>query len=181
MFSAIGSFVSILKSCWINIWAVLWYLTSYLIAQWRFIPSIVQNIRILTPPLCSSYENTSQIFCSIRLFFVGILTSFEGHFGLFYDTWRHIWRQNVILPLQKVKISKFWHHNQLSIQKNSPIRILRPKQSFNWDIWRFRWFWNVLGRFGSPWRHKRDQDFIILNFWLHHWFSYPKILNLAHI
>ena len=44
-----------------------------------------------------------QVFSSIRSF-VGILT-FEWRFWLFHDIWRHIWRHNVVLPLQKAKMS----------------------------------------------------------------------------
>ena len=58
------------------------------------------------------------------------------------------------LTLQNVKMSNFWHHNRFCIQKNSPIRILRPTQLFNWDIWGFRWF---LDRFGSFWGSMTSQ------------------------
>ena len=88
-----------------------------------------------------------QIFSSIRSF-VGILTLFERHFGLFYDPGCHIWRQNVILPLQKVKMSKFWHHNRFSIQKNSPTRILRQQShliEISGVLVIFGPFWVVLG------------------------------------
>ena len=41
------------------------------------------------------------------------------------------------------------------------------------DFWRLGDFWTILGRFGGPWRHKRGQDFKILNFWHCYRFSTP--------
>ena len=145
MFSSIRSFVNFLSSFeWTfrlsyDIWRHIWR-HNHVSA---FNKSKYQNSDTIIAFLGWKYVSI-QIFSSIRSF-VGILISFEWHFGLFYDTWRHIWRQNIVLPLQKVKMSKFWHHNRFSIPKNSPIHTLRPTQSFYWDIWRFRWFWDHFG------------------------------------
>ena len=41
-------------------------------------------------------------------------------------------------------------------------------------------FWTILGHFTGPWRHKRGQDFWILNFWPYHRFYLPKKIAHAH-
>ena len=58
-------------------------------------------------------------------------TLYEWHFGLSYDIWRHIWRHNHVLTLQK--FLNIIIQTSLSVfhpKKNSPLRSLRPTRSF---------------------------------------------------
>ena len=69
---------------------------------------------------------------------------------------------------QNVKIltsQSFFHPKKLT---------LRPTQSFYWDIWRFRWFWDHFGSFWGTVTSQRGQDFKILNFWNFKGFSTLK-------
>ena len=85
-----------------------------------------------------------QLFSSIWLFF-GILTLFEWNFGLFYDIWRHIWRHNIVLLLQKV----------LNIMIQTSLSVLHPKKTHLYAVWDQRGHFNeisvVLGYFWIIW------------------------------
>ena len=67
--SSIWSFAGWHYNISMNIWATWWYLTSYVTSQPCVSLPINQNIKILTPPSCHSYENVSvQIYRPFRSF-----------------------------------------------------------------------------------------------------------------
>ena len=82
------------------------------------------------------------------------------HFGLFYDTWRHIWRHNIVLRLWKFKMSKFWHQNRFFIPKK--LNAFWDQHSHFIEISGVLGdFGTILGPFEGPWHHKMGQDFEI--------------------
>ena len=180
MFSSIRSFVNFLSSFkWTfrlsyDIWRHIWR-HNHVSA---FNKSKYQNSDTIIAFVGWKYVSI-QIFSSIWSF-VGILISFEWHFGLFYDTWRHIWRQNIVLPpstSQNVKIltsQSVFHPKKLTYTHSDQHSHFIEFSGILGD------FWTILGRFGGPWRHKRGKDFIILNFWLYHRFFLLKKITHVH-
>ena len=91
-----------------------------------------------------------QVSSSIRSF-VGILTSFEWHFWLFHDIWRHIWRHNIVLPPSK----------------SQNVIVLTPQSVFHSKTTHLYAFWDqhshlikISGVLGDFW-------FIFGHFWVH--------------
>ena len=155
-------------------WAISWYLTSYLTSKSRLSRQKVNLIEFwqlhCVPRVKICIYTPSQLY----LIIFGILTHFEGNFEIFYDIWRHIWRQNHVLPLQKF----------LNIIIQTSLSVFHPKRTHLYAVWDqhghfneisvvlgyFGWFRSFWGSMTSLW----GQDFKILNFWLHHRFSHPQ-------
>ena len=72
-------------------------------------------------------------------------TIYEWHFGLSYDIWRHIWRHNHVLTLQKF----------LNIIIQTSLSVFHPKRSHLYAVWDQHGHFNeisvVLGYFWIIW------------------------------
>ena len=133
-----------------NFLAILWNLKSYLMSKQvlAFNKSKYYNSDT-TIAFFGRYMYPYKFSAQFRSF-DGILTSLEWQSTLKTKLNRFShgnprFSLTNFMTFWTILCQTFWHQNRLSIQKNSPIHILRPTQSFDWDIWRFGLF---LDRFG---------------------------------
>ena len=97
---------------------------------------------------------------------------FSGHLGSFWGS---------VTSQKGSRFSNFGFLTLSSVfppQKDCPCTFSDPKNHFIEFSGFLGDFRTILGHFRGPWRHKRGQDFIIYNFWLHHRFSHQKNLPI---
>ena len=162
----------------------------YDILDYFMIPDVIFDVKMSSYPFKKSkcQNSDTKIGCPSK----------ETHLYPFWDQHSHLIEISGVLgdywtilghfggSMTSQKGSRFYNFKFLTsssvflLQNTYPCTFLGSKNHFIEFSGILGDFGTILGHFGGPWRHKRGQYFTILNFWLHHRSSYPKILILAH-